>query len=652
MATPFTASAKDIVTGDYSGKTVIVHSNDVHGSLLNYAKIAVVAQEYEKKGAEVILVDAGDYSQGASYVNDSKGATAIEMMNAVGYDYATVGNHDFDYGFENLNKNLANAKFKVICANLLKNDKLLYNANDIYTKKSGVKIGIFGLITPQTLTFCKPDLVKGFTFLANQQLYDCATEQASQLKKNGANIVICLSHLGVSEDAIPNCSFNVYQESKGIDFIIDGHSHTKMTEGSNGEPIQSTGSQLENIGIIVIDNKTKAIESNKLIATADISDDEAVYKKADEIINQVKNKYAEIFAKTDVFLNGARMPGNRNQETNLGDLITDAMINSVVKDGNPLDVPRENIVAILNGGAIRQSINIGNITKDDIFSVLPFGNTVNVVYVSGSTLLSVLETSTQATPNEMGSFPQISGMNITIDTTKEYDKNDEPYPNTQTYGNKSINRVSINSINGRRLDPNAKYAVVTNDFLAAGGDTYYELAASDIKIDLGIPLDDATSEFINTKLNGVVGKEYENPQKRVTVLNEENHIDVTMLDAPKSAIKIGSKTKIQFRSNADINDFIEFRVNGVAIDESNYTVKAGSTIVTLNDSYISTLKAGIYEVEIVSATGVAKSQFQLVSDNKKAPSKTSPNTGVTVAGIFSLAVGISLIAVLKKKDNE
>ena len=502
---------------DLAGKTVVLHTNDVHGQVDLYAKVAALKKDYEAKGADVILVDAGDYAQGTPYVSDSQGKTAIELMNAAGYDVVTLGNHEFDYGYANLQTIMKDAKFKVVC-NIKYNGKLAFDASYVVETKGGLKVGFLGLTTPETSTKAHPAKIKGVTFMAQNALYSFATQEAADLKAGGSDVVIALTHLGVDPESKPNRSTDLYANAKGIDFIIDGHSHTKMTEGENGEPIQSTETKLKYVGVVVIDNATKKIESNELIQLDGYANEDADTKAAaDAIITDVDARLGAVFAKSEVELNGKRDPGVRTQETNLGDLITDALMWYATKDGK-LDVPADHIVAVTNGGGIRASIKAGDITMKDINTVLPFGNTVAVVYISGEKLLESLEAATQSAPTALGGFPQIAGINLSLCTGAAYDKQDETYPGGSTYyGPKSINRVTINSINGKPFRAKDTYAVVTNDFMAAGGDVYYAFASSPKIVDTGTPMDEALVEFIKVKLNGVIGKEYENAQGRLNM---------------------------------------------------------------------------------------------------------------------------------------
>ena len=509
------------------GKTVILHSNDVHGAIDLYAAMAALKADYEAQGAEVILADAGDYSQGTVYVSVNKGADAVTMMNATGYDVVTLGNHEFDYGYAQLVENMKAAKFQVLCADVLGADgKTIYDANTII-EKGGVKIGFFGLETPEAQTKANPKLIQGLKFLAGadgKELYNCAAAQVADLKAKGADLVVCLAHLGVDESSEPYTSYDLAKNVQGIDFIIDGHSHTVMTAGPNGEAIQSTGTAFANIGVITIDNATKKIVGNELKAiwhTEKNADGKSVtvvdYKTRDEkvaaaakaIIDPIDKAYGEKFAVSEVALNGAKAPnGNRDSETNLGDLITDAMLWKVLADAE-ITVPEENVVAITNGGGIRASIGVGDVTKKDINTVLPFGNTLAVVYVKGSELLEALEASTYCTPESIGGFPQVAGMQFTVATYETYDKNDESYPNSTYYGPKTINRVTIGSINGKDFDPEATYA--------GGGDTYYAFAAATNQFDTGLPLDEVVMEYITKELKGVIGETYAEPAGRIVV---------------------------------------------------------------------------------------------------------------------------------------
>ena len=510
---------------DLTGMTVILHSNDVHGALDGYAYMASLKKQYEAAGADVIVVDAGDFTQGNPYVSLSKGHSAIDLMNAAGYDLVTLGNHEFDFGYAQLMENLKDAKFKAICANVyLKGttDPILEPSTIIETK-SGLKVGFFGLETPETATKVNPALITEIDFSTFDQFYEVAQKAIDGL--SDADVVIGLCHLGIDAEAAVNGyrSTDLLAHVKGVDFVIDGHSHTTMTIGENGEPIQSTGTKFKAIGAIVIDNKTKTIIDNYLHPVAYLSADEEVAAMAAEIMGSVDETYGEPFATSEVLLNGDRDPGNRTEETNLGDLVTDAMVWSVARNGLEKVEP-ENIVGVTNGGGIRAPINIGDVSMKDINTVLPFGNTVAVIYVTGEQLLEALEASTFCTPKAIGGYPQTSGIKWTIDTTKEYDKGDVYLTisggESSYFAPASIKRVTIESINDKPFDPKATYAVVTNNFCAVGGDTYNVFKNAYLAgdtFDTGIPMDEAVMEYVTTVLNGVIpAATYAEPQGRTT----------------------------------------------------------------------------------------------------------------------------------------
>ena len=526
--TSFAADTAADAKAEMAGKTVILHTNDVHGAVEGYAYIAQLKADYEAKGAEVILVDAGDFSQGTTYVSSTKGADAVTMMNAAGYDVVTLGNHEFDYGYAQLKENMSKAKFKVVCADVFNEDGTpIFDASYTYTTKSGVKVGFFGMETPETQTKANPALIKGLTFADKDAFTKAAADQVAALKD--ADVVICLAHLGVDAESAPYRSTDLYAAVKGIDFIIDGHSHTVMTKGEKGEPIQSTGTAFKNIGVIVIDDASKKIESNSLYEIKeDTAKDATVAAAAKVIVDRVNNEYGVKFATSKVELNGAKAPnGNRDVETNNGDLITDAMRWKVLQNKDGLTVNEDHVVAITNGGGIRAAIAKGDVTKKDINTVLPFGNTVAVVYVTGEQLLEALEASTFSTPTAVGGFPQVSGINFTIHTGKAYDKNDATYPESTYYGPKTINRVVINSVNGKEFKADEVYAVVTNNFCAAGGDTYYAFKAASAQFDTGIPLDEAVMEYVTKELKGVIGEQYAAPQGRITYFNPFKDVKTT-----------------------------------------------------------------------------------------------------------------------------
>lgn len=514
------------VAGKYAGKTLILHTNDMHGGFLDatdndgglegYAAVAAAKKHFEDWGATVILVDDGDYSQGSIYVSLNKGAAATDLMNQAGYDIVGLGNHEFDYGVESLKANHEGKNYKVLCSNVFEGDKTLFDSEEII-KVGNLKVGFFALETPETQTKVNPNYVQGLTFTEGQDLYDVAQKEADLLKSE-ADLVICLAHLGVDEESVGQRSTDVYANTTGIDFIIDGHSHTMMEAGENGEPIQSTGTKGQYIGVIVIDNATKKIERNFLYGLNNIEADIAVLDAAQAYMKNIDAEYGSVFANTEVTLDGEKSHV-RAQETNLGDLVADAMIWETLKAGS-IEVADENLVAITNGGGIRATIKEGGVTMKDINTVLPFGNTLAVDYCTGAELLESLEASTYAVPETLGGFPQVAGIEFTVDSTVAFDAGEE-YPDSTYCKPNSIKRVTIQSINGKAFDENATYAIVTNNFCAAGGDTYYAFKkAYDAGrgFDTGMVLDEVVMDYITNALGGkITAAQYGETKGRITI---------------------------------------------------------------------------------------------------------------------------------------
>ena len=527
-----TANAAEETAQDLNGDIVILHTNDVHGAIAGYAKVAALKDAYEARGAYVLLMDAGDFIQGDPTVSTSEGATAVELMNLAGYDVVSLGNHEFDYGYQNLKDLEADADFAIVDANVLYNGRVAFEDNLVFTTPDGTKIGVFGLDTPETATKAHPAKIQGVTFLAGEDLYDCAQEQVDALTAEGCNYVICLGHLGIDDESAGNRSIDLLENVDGIDLFIDGHSHSTqaditaaLTAASqagdadisvdssmvNGTVLTSTGTKLESVGVVTIDGETGRIDASTVSAASLTDEDADVAARAAAIQKEIDDEYGTVFAKTEVALNGEREPGNRTEETNLGDLITDALVWGAEREGTEVDA------AVTNGGGIRASIAAGDITKKDINTVLPFGNTLSIVQVTGAELLEALEASTYCTPTSIGGFPQVSGIEFTVDTTKAYDQG-ELYPGSTYYGPKSIQRVTIETVGGEPFDANATYTIATNDFMAAGGDTYYAFAAASVNYDLGLSMDEVVMDYITDELKGTVTAEaYGEPAGRITV---------------------------------------------------------------------------------------------------------------------------------------
>lgn len=492
---------------DLTGHIVILHTNDVHGAIGEYAKVAALKQAYQAAGAYVLLADAGDFIQGDPTVSASQGKTAIELMNLAGYDVAAPGNHEFDYGYPNLKTLAGEADFPILAANVRYDNAAALGDQTTFTTTDGKKIGIFGLDTPETATKAHPDKIKGVSFLAAQEMFDCAQAQVDALKADGCDYIICLGHLGIDAESTGNRSIDLLEKVTGIDVFIDGHSHSTLEEikeatngtGKVGDTVlTSTGTKLANVGMVDISPDGTISTSSLATSELTVTPDAKVAARAEEIQKEIDADYGTVFAKTEVALDGEKA-NVRTGETNLGDLIADAMLWQAGLLDEGVDA------AVTNGGGIRASIAAGDITKKDINTVLPFGNTLYVVKVTGAELLEALEASTYCTPEAIGGFPQVAGIEFTVNTGAQFDTK-ELYPGS-TYGKPaSINRVMIQTVGGEAFNPEETYTIVTNDFMGAGGDTYYAFKAASSGCDSGVPLDEVVMDYITSELKGVVSK--------------------------------------------------------------------------------------------------------------------------------------------------
>lgn len=530
------------VIGDVKGKLVILHTNDTHGAdmavegkTIGTAGVAQLKKDFEAAGAEVLLMSAGDAIQGQPLVSLSKGATAVDFMNAAGYDVMVPGNHEMDYGSENLMALAKNMKFAVLGADILdeKTSKPVFDANKIFTTASGLKVGVFGLATPETLTKADATKMVGITFPQGKELYALAQGQVDALKKQGAQLIVCLGHLGVDEETATagNRSVDVVNNVTGIDLFVDGHSHTEMKAGApvnlKGYPtfkndsktlIVSTGTALVNVGVVVYDKAAKTLTPDLIAAAAYTKVDETVAKLVTDKNTEVDKELSVVFGKTEIELNGAKDPGNRTMETNLGNFAADALLWSASKTLGEGKVD----AAITNGGGIRAAIPAGEISMKTMKTVFPFGNTVATVKVTGTQLLEALEAGTYCTPTTIGGFPQVSGIEFTVNTAVEYAAGPQ-YPASTYYAPAAPgSRVSIQTVGGAAFDPAKLYTIATNDFTAKGNDTYCVFKTANLVnpwTDTATPMEDALVSYTKDVLGGTITAEkYGKTEGRITVL--------------------------------------------------------------------------------------------------------------------------------------
>ena len=522
LGTILTSGASNADEMNKTEKFVILHTNDVHGYVaasdrcLGMEAVSQLKKDYEKQGYDVLLIDAGDMLQGDALASFSQGKSLVTLMNAVGYDVMGLGNHDFDYGADVLEQRISEMNFPALAANITVDatGEPFTEGNTVFTLSDGMKVGVFGLDTPTTPTTSSPKNTAGLSFAAGKDLFAAAQAQIDELKGQGCSVIVCVGHLGEDNAFEDNNAKQTVENTRGISVLIDGHDHLVESQivkdlDGNDVLIAETGSFLKNIGILTYEDGGFT-ESLAEAGTYKGSDPEVAkllarfYDEAEKILN-IK------VAVTDWDLSG----DGYDKETNLGDLAADAIYwqTSQAFDAAP-------DAAIVNAGGIRKTIEAGEILQRDIQDVFPFNNQICTVKLTGKELLKALEAATQVSPKPMGSFPQVSHIKYTVNTTVPY-QNGELYPGTSYFAPAAPGtRVTIIEVGGKPFNPEAIYTIATNAFIAAGGDTYYSLAKAGAKtiVYAGYLDNEALTNYMKTELGGTIPEIYAKPQGRITLI--------------------------------------------------------------------------------------------------------------------------------------
>ncbi|GEM_PF-211215 len=479
----------------------ILHTNDFHMYLLGSlnknkepiggsARIyTLVKEERAYNPDRTLLVDAGDAIGGGPPIGAFfDGKDVIEVYNAMGYNYAVFGNHEFDWGKDLLSQRVNEAKYTYVCSNVIDtttNSTFMSKPYDI--KSLGfVKLGIFGVTTPQLPILVNPN---GLSNLEIKDPISTATNVVSTLKENSDYIVL-LSHLGYSASNYYTGDIGDVQlasKVSGINLIIGGHTHTVLDKPTviNNTYIVQTGSYGNNLGRVRLHFETTAnsvrlvkLDYKLLPVDKNVEEDSTIASIIKPYNDEVTKKMSEVIGEALVDLDGSR-PNVRIKETNLGDFIADWMREIAGAD-----------ITITNGGGIRQSIPKGPITVGHVYTTLPFNNLILLLTLKGSDVLAALENGFSQVEAVAGRFPQISGIRVKVDLSRK--------PGSRV--------VEAKLLDGTPIDPNKYYTVATNDFMAAGGDGYASLKnATSIKIVTGNYMRDDLVAYI--KAHPKVSKE-------------------------------------------------------------------------------------------------------------------------------------------------
>jgi len=423
----------------------ILHVNDFHGFAEAYkplgsdellggiAYLAAKANELRKEKPSLLL-SAGDMIQGNNWANLFQGESVIEWMNEMRFDAMVLGNHEFDFGQEVLKKRISEARFPILGANVEGVERL---KPYVIKELKGIKVGIIGVVTEDVPLSTHPRNVVGLNFISPMKIIEKYIKEL----KNKVDVMVVLSHSGHPADRM------LAEKVEGIDVIVGGHSHTKITK-----PVK--------VGNTII---VQAWEHGKALGVADLTIKDGKVIRSEGRLEEIKpeegredratlallNKYKgkvdavlnEKIGEAEVDLDGENV---RKRETNLGNFIADIMRRISGAD-----------ITLINGGGIRTSIKKGEVRVKDVYSVLPFDNYIVAIKLTGQQIREALEHGVSAVEDEEGRFPQVSGLTFTYSPSE-----------------KRGSRIKEISVSGHPIELDKEYVVATNDFLAAGGDGY------------------------------------------------------------------------------------------------------------------------------------------------------------------------------------
>lgn len=507
-----------------SQKTIVIlYDNDVHCEVSGYSAIAGLRDAIAKSDtAYTALVSSGDYLQGASFGIVSKGEYVVKLLNSSGYDVVGLGNHEFDYKTPRLIELAKEMDATIVSSNLTDSQgKLLFEPYAI--KQFGnKKIAFVGVLTPYTMAAEAYSFYDGdWKLIYNlhpDDVVEYVQKAVDDAREEGADYVILLSHVGEIEEVEGMLtSQELVSKTSGIDVVLDAHSHSAIEENwllnADGDSvlISQTGTKFENIGKLEISPDGKFV--THLIpmdgVTTRSSRVEATYDSILAVSNDVLN---EVIASTDFALNINDEDGNRairNQETNLGDFIADALRYSAGAQ-----------IGMVNGGGVRAKVDAGEITYKNVIDALPYENKLCLLEATGQQIVDALEVSSASVPEEFGGFLQVSGLKFEIDTSVEntFTMNEDDF-SLKVDGDRRAKNVMVENEDGSysEIDLKKKYTVGLSKYLARESGENKTLNKATIKKEFSTTEGDAVIEFLTNELDGEVPKKYEKTQGRIVI---------------------------------------------------------------------------------------------------------------------------------------
>jgi 5'-nucleotidase len=475
-------------------RVTILQLNDVYqttpvdgGKSGGLARVATLRKKIMAESPNTLFLLAGDTVSPSVASSVFKGEQMIAAWNAMGLDYSVLGNHEFDFGPETMLARMKESKFVWLGSNVIdRRTNKPFGGMPLYVVRTfgGVKVGIFGLLTPDTATSSEPGPDVRFI---NPVL--AAKDIVKKLRKEGAQIIIAVTHLAMSEDK------ELARRVPQIDVVIGGHEHELLQSHAGRAPILKWGQDARTLGRIDLNistatRKVESIDWAGIPITDAIADDPAVAAVAAEYEKKLDAALGQPVGQTSVELD-ARSITSRSRETNLGNLVTDAFRQAVGSD-----------VALLNGGSIRANTTLapGPITKRDTIAILPFSNPVVKIEVTGAVLKAALENGVSriVEEEESGRFPQISGLSFTFDARKP-----------------AGSRVTEVAVNGQPLDEKKNYSLALTPYLFNGGDGYSMFSGARMLLDVESAQIDSTILAGAIAAAGTVSPKVEGRSKRL-----------------------------------------------------------------------------------------------------------------------------------------
>ena len=510
-------------SGKAASDIVILYDNDVHCSVDGYAKMAALKAEKKAQTPYVTVVSAGDYVQGGSMGAASKGGYIVTIMNAVGYDLVTLGNHEFDYAIPRLKEISKELKATILCCNLidLKADARMFKPYEI-VDYGGTKVAFIGAATPYSFNSSVPayfqDDKGNYVYsLSADTYYDTFQNFIDDARNQGADYVVALTHLGDDVNYDPINSQELARQTEGLDVILDGHSHSlvpqRILTNKAGKSVlySQTGAHFDNIGVMTISPNGEINLS--LVSTKDYTKEDP---RVRSVIDKLKAEYAAQGARkigyNEVMLPAKNAEGDwlvRAGETSLGDLCADAFRVCLGTD-----------IAIVGGGSLRKDLPAGDVRFDDIFNVFPFNNNAAVATLTGQEILDALEFGVAAYPTDFGGFPHVSGMTFEFDPSVEspvvYDVN-KAFVRINA-GERRVRNVKVYNPETQlyeRIDPAKEYTVGGSTYMLKDAGDGYELLKGKGR-DTGVVDLDILEKYIVEKLGGrISAAQYGESQDRL-----------------------------------------------------------------------------------------------------------------------------------------